>query len=82
MVPSRELAEQIFDEFNRITYNNIHAIHVIGGKQFDLQVLDIQKGCDILIGTPGRIKELIDKNCLRLQRTFWAVIDEADKMIS
>ena len=55
---------------------------MIGGIQLDLQILELQKGCDILIGTPGRLKELIDKNCLRLGRTFFGVIDEADKMIS
>lgn len=54
--PSRELAEQIEDEFNRIKYGDVTAVRIVGGVQLDFQALDIQKGCDIIIGTPGRVK--------------------------
>lgn len=48
----------------------------------DFQVMEMEKGCDILIGTPGRIKEMVEKHYLALMRCSWVVIDEADKMIS
>jgi superfamily II DNA/RNA helicase len=41
---------------DKIVYNGIKSLRVVGGVQIDFQALEIQKGCDILIGTPGRIK--------------------------
>lgn len=82
LVPSRELAEQIEDEFEKIKYGNITALRVVGGTQLDMQWTAIQRGVDVIIGTPGRIKELLEKGYLSLERCSWVVIDEADKMIS
>jgi len=44
--------------------------------------LSLWKGAEIIIGTPGRIKEMIEKRHLSLERLSWVVIDEADKMVS
>ncbi len=55
---------------------------LVGGKQIEFQSLNLSKGCEIIIGTPGRLKELIEKHYLSLERLSWCVIDEADKMIS
>jgi ATP-dependent RNA helicase DDX23/PRP28 len=54
----------------------------VGGKQIEFQALGLQKGADVLVGTPGRIKELMEKKYLSFERCSWVVIDEADKMIS
>lgn len=58
------------------------AVRVVGGMQIDLQAIELQKGCEIIVGTPGRLKELVQKHYLSLNRCSWVVIDEADKMIS
>lgn len=57
-------------------------IRVIGGMQIDFQALEIQKGCDVIFGTPGRVREMVEKHYMSLNRCSWVVIDEADKMIS
>lgn len=48
----------------------------------DLQAVELQKGYDILVSTPGRLRQLVEKHYLSLRRCSWVVIDEADKMIS
>ena len=48
----------------------------------ELQSISLWKGADIIIGTPGRIKEMVEKRHLSLERLSWVVIDQADKMIS
>ena len=60
----------------------INVLTLVGGKHIEFQALGIQKGAEIIIGTPGRIKELIEKKYLSFERCSWIVIDEADKMIS
>lgn len=76
LVPSRELAEQIEEEFIKISKSlNITAFTAVGGRQIDLQAMALEKGCEILIGTPGRVKELLEKHFLSLERLSWVVID-------
>lgn len=54
---------------------------VVGGKKIEFQGLGLQQGCEVLIGTPGRIKELLEKHYFVLSQCSWVIIDEADKMI-
>lgn len=83
VVPTRELAEQIYEEFKKITRGlSLKAFVAVGGYQFELQAIELSKGCELLIATPGRVKEFIDKHQLSLERLSWCVIDEADKMVS
>jgi ATP-dependent RNA helicase DDX3X len=82
--PSRELATQIFDEARRFCYRTMLRPCVIyGGGPVVEQLNQLQKGCDVLIGTPGRLCDFIDRpHVLSLHRLRYMVIDEADEMVS
>lgn len=82
--PSRELAVQTFNEVRRFSYRSMLRPCVIyGGGPSVEQVRQLQKGCDILIGTPGRLCDFIGKpHILLLRRLKYMVIDEADELLS
>ena len=76
LVPSRELAEQIQQEFIKFTRDtSLTSFVAVGGRQFEMQAIELSKGCDILLGTPGRVKEFIEKHQLSLERLSWCVVD-------
>ncbi|KAG9231263.1 putative ATP-dependent RNA helicase ded1 [Amylocarpus encephaloides] len=81
--PNRELATQIFDEARRFCYRTMLRPCVIyGGGPVVEQFNQLQKGCDVLIGTPGRLCDFIDRpHILTLKRLRYIVIDEADEMV-
>ncbi|KAL8796803.1 MAG: hypothetical protein Q9195_000886 [Heterodermia aff. obscurata] len=84
IAPTRELAVQIFDEARRLCYRTmLRPCVVYGGAPAREQMDDLRKGCDILIGTPGRLIDFIDRgHLLSLLRVKYTIIDEADEMVS
>lgn len=83
VVPSRELALQVFDESRRLCYRSMLRPCVTFGK-FPLKnsIADITQGCDILIATPGRLCDLMEKpDVLSMRRVKFTVLDEADEML-
>ncbi|KAI1002352.1 ATP-dependent RNA helicase ded1 [Podosphaera aphanis] len=83
VVPSRELATQIFDEARRFCYRSMLRPCVIyGGGPIRDQITQLQKGCDVLIGTPGRLVDFINRpQILTFKRLKFMVIDEADELV-
>ncbi|KAI5300692.1 hypothetical protein KEM56_002263 [Ascosphaera pollenicola] len=83
VVPTRELSTQIFDEARRLCYRSmLRPCVVYGGAPVREQRLELQKGCDVLIGTPGRLLDFMEKpHILSLRRVRYTVIDEADEML-
>ena len=82
LVPTRELAEQIFKEARKVCYKTgIIVSRCYGGVKLDNQIRELKQGCDIVIGTPGRIIELIEKRFLYLKLIQYLVIDESDRML-
>jgi ATP-dependent RNA helicase DDX3X len=81
--PSRELATQIFDEARRFCYRSMLRPCVLyGGGPVKEQMIQLQKGCDVLIATPGRLCDFIDRpRSLSLRRLKYLIIDEADEML-
>ncbi|EPS26837.1 hypothetical protein PDE_01776 [Penicillium oxalicum 114-2] len=81
--PTRELANQIFDEARRLCYRSmLRPCAVYGGAPVRLQRAELQRGCDILVGTPGRILDFLRQpNVLSFNRIRYAVIDEADELL-
>ncbi|OOQ85086.1 ATP-dependent RNA helicase DED1 [Penicillium brasilianum] len=81
--PTRELATQIFDDARRMCYRSmLRPCVVYGGAPAALQREELQKGCDILIGTPGRILDFMSQpRVLSLRRVRYTVIDEADELL-
>jgi ATP-dependent RNA helicase RhlE len=84
VVPTRELAIQVNDVFKLLGSNlaqPIKAIAVHGGVSINPQMIDLQ-GVEILVATPGRLLELIEKNAVSLSAVKTLVLDEADKMLN
>ncbi|KAL6820348.1 P-loop containing nucleoside triphosphate hydrolase protein [Trichoderma sp. SZMC 28015] len=83
VVPTRELAVQIFNEARKLCYRSmLRPCVVYGGTPIREQLSLLSRGCDILIGTPGRLKDFIGRpDRLTLRRVKYMVIDEADEML-
>ncbi|GAB1213842.1 hypothetical protein ATERTT37_002995 [Aspergillus terreus] len=83
VAPTRELSMQIFDEARRLCYRSmLRPCVVYGGAPVRDQREELQKGCDILIGTPGRLLDFMDKpHILSLRRVRYTIIDEADELL-
>ena len=81
--PTRELALQITDVFRALSAHvKIRIVSVYGGQAASVQIRAIRAGAQIVVGTPGRIKDLIGRNVLKLQNIRTVVLDEADEMLS
>lgn len=83
LAPTRELAQQIFDDCVELTkYTNLHSACIMGGVNYDSQQHELERGyIDILVATPGRLIDLINKNFVYLDRLEVLVLDEADRML-
>ncbi|KAI1427407.1 P-loop containing nucleoside triphosphate hydrolase protein [Xylaria sp. FL1777] len=83
IAPSRELAIQIFNEARKFCYRTMLRPCVIyGGGPMRDQIENLRRGCDVLIGTPGRLIDLMERgDVLTLRRVKYMVIDEADEML-
>lgn len=82
ITPTRELAMQIFEEAKAFSQNtNIRMVVCIGGVNINPQIDILKQNYNILIGTPGRIKDLIGENVLNLADFKNVVLDETDRMV-
>ena len=83
LAPTRELAVQVKDEMNRLSkYEKSEILAVYGGDSIDRQIRALKKGVDIVVGTPGRMLDLIKRKCLHLENVEFLVLDEADEMLN
>lgn len=81
LAPTRELAQQIDLEFQRFSAGQKqYSTLVIGGAPIYRQIKQLQRGPHVIIGTPGRINDLIERKVLRLGNVSTFVLDEADRM--
>lgn len=81
LVPTRELAVQVEEEAKVLVGDSgLKAFSVYGGVGYEKQIANLKKGVDILIGTPGRVIDLIEGKNLDLSTSNFVVIDEADRM--
>jgi ATP-dependent RNA helicase DeaD len=83
LTPTRELAIQVAHELSLIGKNKgISAYPIYGGVSIERQVNTLKRGRhQIVVGTPGRVKDLINRGVLRLDKVRYAVLDEADQML-
>ncbi|KAI8632807.1 P-loop containing nucleoside triphosphate hydrolase protein [Xylariaceae sp. FL1651] len=81
--PARELAVQIFNEARKFCYRTmLRPCAIYGGAPLRVQIDSLQRGCDILIATPGRLIDMMERgHVLSLRRVKYMVIDEADEML-
>ncbi|KAI4463696.1 dead-box atp-dependent rna helicase 47 mitochondrial [Holotrichia oblita] len=83
LCPTRELAIQICEEFRQLLKykSNIRAIPIYGGQPIDRQIIALKKGVQIVVGTPGRVMDHIQRKTLRMETVKFVVLDEADEML-
>lgn len=83
IVPTRELVVQIVEEVEKLTtYMNIVTVGVYGGTNIKTQMAAMENGLDVLVGTPGRLLDLILTGALRTKDIKRFIIDEVDEMLS
>jgi len=82
LTPTRELAIQVSQELRKITkYKGLRILPIYGGQSIGHQIRALKQGVHIVIGTPGRIIDHINKNTLHLNQIRLFVLDEADEML-
>jgi ATP-dependent RNA helicase DeaD len=80
--PTRELAVQVAEEISNISlYKKIQVLPVYGGKSIDTQIRAFRRGVDIVVGTPGRIMDHLNRKTFSLSGVKIVVLDEADEML-
>lgn len=83
LAPTRELAIQVNDEISRIAkHTKIKLLPVYGGQPIERQIKTLKNGIDIVVGTPGRVLDLIRRKVMDLGSIKFLVLDEADEMLN
>lgn len=82
MAPTRELAQQIEVETHKFALPlGYTSVSIIGGRSVEEQQFALRNGAEIVIATPGRLKDMIDKSMLVMSQCRYVVMDEADRMV-
>lgn len=84
LCPTRELAVQVSKEFDKLGKHmrNVRCLPVYGGESIRNQIMALKKGVQIVIGTPGRVIDHINRGTLSLSNLKYMVLDEADEMLN
>lgn len=83
VVPTRELVAQVVEEVKKLSaYLNLVTVGVYGGVNINTQGLELQKGCDVLVATPGRLFDLAMAGAYKTKSIKKLVIDEVDEMLN
>lgn len=82
--PTRELCLQIVNEVEQFKKHvqGIHVVAVYGGSSISMQIRDIRRGVQIVVATPGRLIDLIERKAINLEEIKYVVLDEADEMLN
>lgn len=82
--PTRELCMQIVNEIEIFKKHSpgIHVVAVYGGASISMQIRDIRRGVHIVVATPGRLIDLIERKAINLEEIKYVVLDEADEMLN
>ena len=81
LVPTRELATQVFSELEPLAKAvKITALAVYGGADIEKQIAKLNKGVELIVATPGRLIDLMDRGVVDVSQVSLAIIDEADRM--
>jgi superfamily II DNA/RNA helicase len=82
VVPTRELAVQVYEDIDLLTSNrSTSVVAIYGGKAYEGQIDQLKAGAQIVVGTPGRLIDLAGQRLLDLSNATEVVLDEADKML-
>ncbi|EEB85126.1 DEAD/DEAH box helicase [Roseobacter sp. GAI101] len=82
LAPTRELANQIMENLKGFCEGTqLKAMMVVGGQSINPQIKRLERGVDLLVATPGRLLDLMDRRAVLLHKTTFLVLDEADQML-
>jgi ATP-dependent RNA helicase DeaD len=82
LAPTRELVVQVAEEASKLAPSkHCRVLPIYGGQRFREQLQVLRKGCNIVVGTPGRILDHLGRGTLLLNRVHYVVLDEADRML-
>ncbi|MBD3247893.1 DEAD/DEAH box helicase [Candidatus Falkowbacteria bacterium] len=83
LCPTRELCLQTSENLKKFVSHSrsIKIAAVYGGERIDRQISAVRKGANLVVGTPGRVRDLIRRKVLNLSTITWVVLDEADEML-
>ncbi|MCH3963190.1 MAG: DEAD/DEAH box helicase [Clostridium sp.] len=82
LTPTRELAIQVNDELSKIAkFRKIRLMPIYGGQPIERQIRSLKHGTDVVVGTPGRIIDHINRRTIDLSKIEFLIIDEADEML-
>ncbi len=84
MCPTRELCLQITNDLKQFARHlkKVHIAAVYGGASIAMQIAQLKKGAQIIVATPGRLLDLINRKAVKLAQVAYAVLDEADEMLN
>ncbi|MFO7763287.1 MAG: DEAD/DEAH box helicase [Wenzhouxiangellaceae bacterium] len=83
LAPTRELAIQVAEAFHRYASHirGFHVLPIYGGQAYGPQLAGLRRGADVIVGTPGRVIDHLEKGTLRIDALDTLVLDEADEML-
>jgi len=83
LCPTRELAVQVAEEVGKLSFfkRGLHAVPIFGGQSYERQFRALAAGVQIVIGTPGRVMDHMERGTLKLDKLRVAILDEADRML-
>ncbi|MEK6806704.1 MAG: DEAD/DEAH box helicase [Pseudomonadota bacterium] len=83
LAPTRELAIQVAEAFQKYAKHlpGFHVLPIYGGQSYGPQLAALRRGVHVVVGTPGRVIDHMEKGTLRLDALSWLVLDEADEML-
>ena len=82
LAPTRELATQIYDEARKFAYRSrVRPAVVYGGANVSDQMRELDRGCHLLVATPGRLVDFLDRGKISLEYCNFLCLDEADRML-
>jgi len=84
LAPTRELALQVAEAFSRYAAHlpKLHVLPIYGGSSYSVQLAGLKRGAQVVVGTPGRVIDHLERGTLDLSRVDYLVLDEADEMLT
>lgn len=81
VAPTRELVSQIEEAYNELTTKKFRCVSLIGGASVNRQITELKRGVSVIIATPGRLQDHVERGTINLSRVETLILDEADRML-
>src|SRR5690606_29596115 len=83
LCPTRELAVQVAEEIGKLAFfkRGVREVPIYGGQSYERQIRALEAGAQVVIGTPGRVMDHMERGTLRLDKLKMVILDECDRML-